>query len=706
MDGAGHALGAWGRPAVLGGGGPRLAAHRQRRALGFQEPLLPDAALSRHRPGARRAAALEPLPLQRPPFRRRPAIAPVHADHAALRLGGPLAVDAALRPRGLRPPPARGARDDHAVPPPRLATGGSGRRRDDLHPRRLGLREAAAHGDDPVLRLLSPRALAPGGGAGPALLRLRRLLRRRRRPDDGRPRPGRLPVRPHPRRRRRPRDRHGRAAGSPTFAGGSASFWPWARSGRCSWPCRRSSPCSSCRPRRGPPSASASRPWARCRPKASPRSCSATSSARCATPTTTGGRTSPRSPRAPGRTGPPTTSSSAPCPPCFSSGTASPAAGCSPASSASSSGSAFSRSSTRSGATPRSSRPCSTIFPASRSTAGRRTRPSWSTSRSPSRRATSSTATSGTERRASPSPAGAWRCPRPLRPWWSPRSPRPSASQSPPARPGRPRARSASGSPRRRSPPPSSGARPTPAALLVAAALVLATGAELIWRNAASALNAEPAGRYAVFQELPPEQLQGLQILKRELAERHARGERPRLEILGLSGAWQNASMVLGLEDTIGYNPLRLADYEKAVGPGENAVDPNLRQFPGTFRGYRCRLAGLLGLEYLVLDRPVEKLPRHFPRLVGREAALRLRHHVDLPLGARHAPRAVRLAPRSRRLGQRARRGRAAGIRPGRGGPDRPGQPGGDRGRLRRRTARRPGAPRRGQDRRATAATP
>ena len=151
----------------------------------------------------------------------------------------------------------------------------------------------------------------------------------------------------------------------------------------------------------------------------------------------------------------------------------------------------------------------------------------------------------------------------------------------------------------------------------VAAALVAATGAELGWRNAASALNAEPAERYAVFRELPAEQLRGLQVLKDELAARKAVGEHPRVEILGLGGAWQNASMVLGLEDTIGYNPLRLADYEKAIGPGENAVDPNLRQFPGTFRGYRCRLAGLLGLEYLVLDRPVDRLPRHFPRLTS-----------------------------------------------------------------------------------------
>jgi hypothetical protein len=110
-----------------------------------------------------------------------------------------------------------------------------------------------------------------------------------------------------------------------------------------------------------------------------------------------------------------------------------------------------------------------------------------------------------------------------------------------------------------------------------------------------------------------------LAILKAELAKRHAAGDYPRVEILGLSGPWQNASMVFGLEDIIGYNPLRLARYERAVGPGENAEDPSLRQFPATFRGYKCRLASLLGLGYLVLDRPIEKLPRHFPRLSGAE---------------------------------------------------------------------------------------
>jgi hypothetical protein len=92
------------------------------------------------------------------------------------------------------------------------------------------------------------------------------------------------------------------------------------------------------------------------------------------------------------------------------------------------------------------------------------------------------------------------------------------------------------------------------------------------------------------------------------------RSDHPRVEILGLNGPWQNASMVLKLENTLGYNPLRISDYERAVGPGENAGDPNLRHFPGTFRGYRCRLASLLGLEYVVLDRPLVRLPRQFPK--------------------------------------------------------------------------------------------
>jgi hypothetical protein len=149
---------------------------------------------------------------------------------------------------------------------------------------------------------------------------------------------------------------------------------------------------------------------------------------------------------------------------------------------------------------------------------------------------------------------------------------------------------------------------------LAAALLVFATGAELLWRNAADPLNAEPATRYSIFSGPAAPESAAIAALRKDIAERKAKGERPRVEILGLPGGWQNASMMLGLEDTIGYNPLRISDYERAVGPGDNAADPNLRHYPGIFRGYKCKLAALLGLDYLVLDRPLARMPRHMPR--------------------------------------------------------------------------------------------
>lgn len=144
--------------------------------------------------------------------------------------------------------------------------------------------------------------------------------------------------------------------------------------------------------------------------------------------------------------------------------------------------------------------------------------------------------------------------------------------------------------------------------------LVLISGAEILWRNAASSLNAEPIDRYSIYARIKPGDAAGIALLRREIAAKTHDGDHPRVEILGLPGPWQNASMVLKLENTVGYNPLRIDGYERAVGPGDNAGDPNLRHFPGTFRGYKCKLAALLGLEYLVLDRPLTGLPRHVPR--------------------------------------------------------------------------------------------
>ena len=153
------------------------------------------------------------------------------------------------------------------------------------------------------------------------------------------------------------------------------------------------------------------------------------------------------------------------------------------------------------------------------------------------------------------------------------------------------------------------GSRPLAAALFAAAA-----GAELLANNAATGINAEPSSRYALFDAPTPAEAAALNTLRGELDARHDEGGRPRVEIVGLPGLWMNGAMVLRLEDTLGYNPLRIIDYARAVGVGDNAGDIDLRHFPDSFRSYQGRLASLLGLEYLVFDRPLSRLPRQVPR--------------------------------------------------------------------------------------------
>jgi hypothetical protein len=149
---------------------------------------------------------------------------------------------------------------------------------------------------------------------------------------------------------------------------------------------------------------------------------------------------------------------------------------------------------------------------------------------------------------------------------------------------------------------------------LAASLFVLASGAEILWRNAASPLNAEPVERYSVYTGMKPAEAIGVEILRKEIAAGTRDARRPRVEMLGLKGSWQNASIVLKLENTLGYNPLRIEDYERAVGTGQNSEVWAHRRYPRTFRGYNSNLAALLGLEYLVLDRPLTDLPRDVPR--------------------------------------------------------------------------------------------
>jgi hypothetical protein len=150
----------------------------------------------------------------------------------------------------------------------------------------------------------------------------------------------------------------------------------------------------------------------------------------------------------------------------------------------------------------------------------------------------------------------------------------------------------------------------TPHARAIAAACVAAMAAgELVWFNAASSLNAEAPGYYSVLQQPAGTDAQALSVLEREIADRHRQGERPRIEVVGVSGPWQNLAMARGLEATNGYNPLRIGSYDRLVSPGETTHIVDQRLFPASFDGYDCALARELGLQYVVLGRPIDEVP-------------------------------------------------------------------------------------------------
>src|SRR5262249_8813609 len=141
---------------------------------------------------------------------------------------------------------------------------------------------------------------------------------------------------------------------------------------------------------------------------------------------------------------------------------------------------------------------------------------------------------------------------------------------------------------------------------------VVVTGiavAELIGWNAAFRLNAEPHRNYAVLEQPDGAAAAALELIDRSIGERRNTGERPRVEGGGLGGPWPDGAMVRSLEAVNGYNPLRIGIYDRLVAPGETTWRMELRDFPPSFDGYDCALARTLGLEFVVLGRPIEEVP-------------------------------------------------------------------------------------------------
>ena len=144
--------------------------------------------------------------------------------------------------------------------------------------------------------------------------------------------------------------------------------------------------------------------------------------------------------------------------------------------------------------------------------------------------------------------------------------------------------------------------RPKPQ--LAAAILAAATAADLAANNGPSSSTAQPPAMYEVLE--PDSRNATIAILKSSVMADATR--RDRIELAGLGFHWPNASLTHRLENTLGYNPVRLALYSQATGAEDHVGLPDQRQFSPLFPSYRSTLANLLGLRFIATGVPIEQI--------------------------------------------------------------------------------------------------
>ena len=195
--------------------------------------------------------------------------------------------------------------------------------------------------------------------------------------------------------------------------------------------------------------------------------------------------------------------------------------------------------------------------------------------------------------------------------------------------------------------------------LMAVVVLAGVTTVDLAYNNGPSSSTAQPPAMYDVLE--PDTRNATIAILKSTVVADDTR--RDRIELAGLGFHWPNASLTHALENTLGYNPLRLALYSQATGAGDHVGLPDQRQFSPLFPSYRSTLANLLGLRFIVTGAPIESMDRAPEG--GRPAAAGS-HHRRLHLRERRciSARSVRDQDPRRRLRAHAGRRSVARRRP------------------------------------------
>jgi hypothetical protein len=144
----------------------------------------------------------------------------------------------------------------------------------------------------------------------------------------------------------------------------------------------------------------------------------------------------------------------------------------------------------------------------------------------------------------------------------------------------------------------------SPSLAVLAPALVMA--GDLALNNGPNESTALPASSYEVLK--PDCSNETIRYLKTHMRRAVGSAWRDRVELVGLGFEWQNAALVHGLEGTLGYNPFRLGEVAAATGAEDYIAGADQKKFSPLFPSYGSTMADLLGLRYIAIGVPIEKI--------------------------------------------------------------------------------------------------
>jgi len=141
---------------------------------------------------------------------------------------------------------------------------------------------------------------------------------------------------------------------------------------------------------------------------------------------------------------------------------------------------------------------------------------------------------------------------------------------------------------------------------LAVALLGLFTTADLAWNNAPNESTAYPSATFEALDTNTKDPV--VRFLKQKIAENDHGDRRDRVELVGIGFHWPNLGMLHGLEHTLGYNPLRIAEYARATGAIDHVAIPEQKTFSALNPSYDALLDDMLGLRWIATSLPIEKI--------------------------------------------------------------------------------------------------